>query len=198
MLGVRIALAACLMISGVSGPAQQLKVDKAEVAERLHRFVTDEQLRQSDPDLVLAAVRATGQYRVEQAVPDLIELLAFRFWYDWEKNKERQITVGARDFINPGSRYPATEALAEIGKPALPALLEVIETHPFASIESKNARFTVRLFFRDDQKADEYLTNAAAAASFPEAKQRLLRAVQTADQDRRLSPEDRRPPAPGP
>jgi hypothetical protein len=198
MLPIHLALSACVMISVSSGSAQQLKVDKAEVAERLHRVASDEQLRRNDPDLVLKAIKAAGQCQVGQAVPDLIELLAFRYWYDWEKTKERPIEVRARDLIGVATRYPATEALAQIGKSALPQLLQVVETHPFASLESKNARYTVRLIFRDDQKADECFTNAAGTASSPEAKQRLLKAVQTADEDRRLNPEDRRPPATSP
>jgi HEAT repeat protein len=198
MLRIRLALAACVIILAASASAQESKVDKAEVAERLHRVVSDKQLRQRDPDLVLEAIKAAGRYRVEQAVPDLIDLLAFRYWYDWEKGPGSGVVSG-RHMILVGTRYPATTALFEIGKPALAALLDVVAERQFDSIDSKNARYTVRTILRDrPTDADDMFKRAAEEAKSSEAKDRLLKALKTADEDGRLSPEDRRPPATSP
>lgn len=148
-----------------------------------------EELR--DPESVKRQIEVWGRLRAVQAVPDLIKLLGFRYWYDWEKP-----VGGMRRIVHPitvGDRYPATSALLEIGKPALPALLEVVETREFNSIESKNVRYTIRGIFRDDPaKADEFFKDAAAKAPSPKASERLLKALDTGQEDMKLSKEDLR------
>jgi hypothetical protein len=124
--------------------------------------------------------------RAVKAIPDLINLLGFRSSYRWEG-------VSGPHIVRPTSvvHYPAREALIEIGKLALPALLEVVETRDLGSVESRNARYTIRGIFRDEQgKADEFLKEAAARASSPEAKRRLLKALETAYEDMKLNKED--------
>jgi hypothetical protein len=86
--------------------------------------------------------------------------------------------------IYTGNRYPATSALFQIGKPAVPALLRVIARHESNSREAKNARYTVRVTFRGDSSgADNLFKEAAAKARTPEARQRLLKALETAQED---------------
>lgn len=185
-----------LALAGCVAPEPQLEVEPSAVAERLHQAVGNERLRQRQPEKVVEAIQTAGQYRVQAAIPDLISLLGFRYFYPWETEKQPAWPArrsGGRYLISPARRYPATEALAEIGAPALPALLEVIETQPFTSIASKNARFTVRLTLRGTTEANQLLKDSADKASTPEARQRLLEAVKTADEDWKLNREDLHP-----
>jgi len=80
--------------------------------------------------------------------------------------------------------YPATAALTAIGKASLPALLKVIETREVDSLEAKNARHTVRMIFHmHGRDAEAFFREFAAKAAAPEATQRLLHALETADAD---------------
>jgi hypothetical protein len=109
------------------------------------------------------------------AIDDLIALLTYRF----------RLTSPMQPPFTASS-YPATEALMIIGKPALPALVKLIETHDAACLVSKNARFTVRCIFSYREKeGDEFFRQAADKAATPEAKERLLRALETAREDMR-------------
>jgi hypothetical protein len=115
---------------------------------------------------------------VVDTINDLIELLTFRFPFPKEDDP-----VGLQPRI-PASRYPATTALTEIGRPALPELAKVIETNDPGSLLSKNARFTVRsIFAYRSADGDKFFREAAEKAPTPEAKQRLLKALETADDD---------------
>lgn len=161
-------------------------VERIETARHMLR---DPELGQRDPDRVRNEILLLGRLRAVEAVPDLVRLLGFRYKYRWEKPVD-----GVRAVVHPidvGDRYPAIAALFEIGKPALPGLLEVVEIHEFSSIESKNARRTMREIFRDEpSKADELFTQAAAKAPSPKACDRLLRALQSAAEDMKLGKED--------
>ena len=167
------------------------KIEGGVIADELHEMAEHKELRRQDPDRVYRAISVAGQRRVVEAIPDLIELLSFRYRYDWE-NRPR-LRVSTHEMIDPALRYPATEALAEIGQPALAALVRVVGARNFDSLESRNARCAIRLIFRDNARADEFFKQAGAAADTEEARQRLLKAAQTADQDMKLTQEDLRP-----
>jgi hypothetical protein len=71
--------------------------------------------------------------------------------------------------IGTDRRYPATGALFQIGRPALPALIKVIETHESSSLESENAIYTVEGIFREAlAEGTKYLREAAVRALSPE------------------------------
>jgi HEAT repeat protein len=181
---------ALFAVASACAPSRAPDESSAATVENLRMVLQDTELRQREPDRVVKAIQKLGRLRAAEAIPDLVNLLGFRYWRDWEK-KPGPVRMGGRHLIYVGTRYPATEALVEIGKPALPALLEVVETREFDSIESKNARYTIRMIFRGEPpKADDFLKEAAAQASVPEAKRRLLKALETAEGDMRLGKED--------
>jgi len=133
------------------------------------------------------AIRRLGELRAVEAIPDLISLLGFRYTHRREREGGPRV-VRARDF----SRYPAADALAEIGNPALPSLVEVVETREFDSMESRNARYAIRLIFRyEPEKADEFFQNAAAKAPSAKAAERLRKALKTTQQEMESSSSDR-------
>jgi hypothetical protein len=182
-------VALCAMMWGCGGSRAPNALDEssAPTVENLRKVLRDAELCQRDPDRVMNSIRRLGSLRAVEAIPDLINLLGFRYTYPWERD-------GGPHGVRPSSlsRYPARDALIEIGKPALPALLEVVETREFDSIESKNARYAIGVILRYDKptKADEFFKEAAAKASSPEAKQRLLKALETAEDAMKLSKED--------
>jgi len=170
-------LAALSLACGLAGAAQAEKRCGEEITRPLLEVLHQKDPQQSDPVGVRTAILKLGRMRCADAIDDLIGLLTFRFPFP----KENEMAMN-RPFT--GSRYPATSALTEIGKPALPALVKVIETNDPASLLSKNARFTVRSIFAYRlADGDKFFKEAAEKAATPEAKQRLLKALETADED---------------
>ncbi len=191
MLTVVEILMLCVMMFACEDSSRPNTGDEpsAPTVEDPRRVLRDPDLLRRDPDRVVKAMQQLGERRAVEAIPELTTLLGFRYWYDWEK--ERPIRYGGRHYIFIGSRYPATSALFQIGKPALPALLKVVETHHFDAIESRNARYTIRVIFRDEPpQADMFFKEAAAKASTDEAKQRLLKSIESAEDDMKLGKED--------
>lgn len=77
--------------------------------------------------------------------------------------------------------YPATDALFQIGEPALPQLVEVIKENNAESLAYKNACYTVMLIFRErPQEGINYLLGKVGEAFTFEQQQRLLQAVEYA------------------
>jgi hypothetical protein len=167
--------------------SERRTVASDEQVNRLLMVVRDVSLQKKDPEQVREAIQRLGRLKAAAAVGDLIKVLAFRPETRWDTMAHRtdkfQVLDAPLGHSGHG-RYPAIYALVEIGLPALPALVKVIETNDFDSVESKNARVSVRLiFFGDPSKADEFFKEAAGKASTLEAKRRLLHALETADED---------------
>lgn len=174
-------LASCLVAlsvaCAVAEGAQTEKRCGEEVTGPLLEVLHQKDLQRTDPVAVRTAIAKLGRMRCADTIDDLIELLTFRFPFP----KKGEVAIN-RPFT--GSRYPATSALGEIGKPALSALVEVIKTNDPGSLMSKNARYTVRSIFAYRQAdGDKFFKKAADKASTPEAKERLLKALETADED---------------
>ncbi len=183
MVRILGTMAICAAMSLCAGPRSHGPSDQsaAQLIESLRRTLEDPELIERDPDRLAKAIRRAGSLRLVETIPDLINLLGFRYKFRWERE-------GGPQVIRPTStsRYPAAEALIEIGKPALPALVDVVATHDFNTIQSERARYAIREIFRyEPSNAKEFLKDAAAKASTSEAKQRLLKALQTADEDRK-------------
>lgn len=143
--------------------------------EQLLMILRDEQLQKSDPDRVTKAIRRLGDIREVAAIDDLIKLLTFKHIYAWEMER----AIVRIHPISTDDRYPAVGALFVIGKPSLPALERVIETEEPGSLASENAVYTVTQIFRDaPSDGIEYLKEAAANASSPDAANRLSKAVE--------------------
>lgn len=150
-----------------------------EITRPLLEVLHQKDLQQTDPVAVRTAIEKLGMMRCVDVIDDLVALLTFRFPFP----KEDEMVTNRRF---TATRYPATNALPLIGKPALPALVKVIETNDPASLLSKNARFTARCIFAYREKeGDEFFRQAADKAATPEAKERLLKALETARADMR-------------
>jgi hypothetical protein len=172
-----LCLAAIIVACKVGWAQQPARPCPDEFTKLRLEIIHDKEVQETDPFRVRNAMLELGERRCVAAVDDLVGLLTFRLPFSKEAKPLLQ-----RVFT--GTHYPATSALGQIGKPALPALVEVIETNDAASLESKNARWTVRAIFRFHREAaDKFLQASSAKAATPEAKRRLLHALQTAEED---------------
>lgn len=161
------------------------KVKRRREVECLRAILRDEGLRRSDPERVFRAMRRLGELRSVIAVGDLIGLLTLKRVFDWETPDNAGHTGIEETIITAANRYPAVDALISIGKPALPALVDVIGSRESGSVESENAVFAVFMIFRArPERAAEFLRMAADRAHSSEAALLLL----TASKNRMLSP----------
>ena len=165
-------------------PGQQSSMSRQEKVEKFLSVIRDRELQQKDPNSFRAAIQELGKLRAAEAVDDLVKLLTYRREWQRERPAGDYITEGSSWTNYTGAAFPATTALENIGDAAVPALMRVIEGRDEASLESKNARYTVRaIFTRRNRNADAFFRAEATHAVSPEAARRLLNAVQTADQD---------------
>lgn len=148
------------------------RVSDQEVIQ-LIAVIRDERLREREPSRVVQAINRLGELRAVQAIDDLISLLTFKRTFEWESQSKE--VINEIQPITPGNRYPATSALAQIGEPALPALVKVLAEHESNSVASKNSAYAILTIFRENPtQGSQYLKRAAARASTPEAAERIL------------------------
>ena len=145
--------------------------------EQLIRVLRDESLRSLEPQRVTEAIIQLGEMRAVEAVPDLTKLLEFKRSFSGEGGQQDDEPLSGRPITTAG-RFPAVGSLFQIGKPALPALIKVIETEDGDSLASENAGATIFSILRGQpEKAVEYIRRAAAQAGSPLAEQRLLNSL---------------------
>jgi len=162
-------------ISEVAGQSSEI--------EELLKTVRNKTLMQTDPERLVKAIERLGQLRALTAIDDLTELLTFRRTFKGEEIAVApgRTIINASHLYSPDERYPAILALRALGEPALPALVRVIETNETGSRASENAAYTVGSIFRDEPAREvNYLSEAAAKASTPEGRERLLKAAEAA------------------
>ncbi len=153
---------------------------KEDEERRLLAIIRDKEAQESDRERCVQAIERLGEIRSITAVDDLINLITFKSTLRSEENPS-PIVIDREHPVTPLSLYPAAGALFYIGKPALPALLRLIETSDPESLASQNAVYTLMAVFREDPKAGVlYLQNAGNNAQTPEASKRFLRAVERA------------------
>lgn len=189
----RVILFLLVLIVGTQAATLQSKTAMSESETQKHEIeeiskllavVRDDNLRKVDPERVVKAIQRLGEMRAEPAIEELIGLLTFRHTFSWEN--EASGAIDEIQYITPWNRYPATSALAQIGKPALSALAKVIQESEPSSLRSQNAVWTVRGMFRDNlTEGIKYLQNAATKASTPMAAQRLMMAAAKIEKDKR-------------
>ena len=113
------------------------------------------------------AIGQIGEKRYVAGVGVLARRLGFRREPDfWEKGED---VVGLQH-----EWYPATSALFQIGKPALPALIEILGTETTPIIRSSKALQTVMDISRDDFVSGVKLIRDAAATRKDKAAQARL------------------------
>ncbi len=134
-------------------------------------------LKKENPRKYSDLILLLGDRKAVEAIPHLIDLLDFRYKFDWEG------TGVAFKFIPPGGYYPATDALYSIGNASLPALIKVIEMNN-SQLKRKNAAYSVRIIYRSDLwKGVEYLKQAKSNSRTPEGKINLQKAIEKIEQD---------------
>jgi len=147
-----------------------------EEVGKLIAVLRDADVRKDHPEKVVSAIQRLGEMRAVEAVDDLIELLTFARRFDWE-SKDDKIIIEIQP-ITEGNRYPATSALFQIGRPALPALVKVVESNSLDSVRGQNAVSAIRNIFRDDLSGGvKYLEHAAEESANVDSGQRLTQAA---------------------
>jgi hypothetical protein len=185
-LSAAIFLALLFLILGVMpATAQQQSVSDADrEVNHLAQIVQDEQTRQNEQEHLLHAIQRLAELGTPKAINILIDLLTYRRTFPQEQGDPN--VINGIHLITPAGRYPAIGALFQIGKPALPALVNVIATHESDSLRSQNATTTIMYIFRESPaKGVEFLNQAALDAPTQEAKQRLLYATEKAKGNKR-------------
>jgi hypothetical protein len=142
-------------------------------------ILRDDQARQRDPVRVEKAIRRLGEMRSVAATEDLIGLLTFGSVLEME-NPDPRVNESGR-LISFLGHYPAAIALFDIGKPALSALVRVVETNETTALETKIAIHTIMNIFREEPpNGPRYLRRVARRSPSQEAAGRLLKAAETA------------------
>ena len=154
---------------------QQSSISRQEKVEKLLRIIRDRDLQRDDPKQFLAAMQELGNLRAVEAIDDLVGLLTYE--RDWQRERRPagyEATSGSSPIPYTGRHYLATLALADIGEPALPELIKVIENHDEASLETANANYTVRVILlrHGGRNAEAFFKDAAAKAQTPQAAER--------------------------
>lgn len=176
LLGLAVTVSEALS----RGQGQSVNVSTRQAGDaglkQLLMTLRDDSLRYRDPDRVAEAIKGLGEAKSTEAIDDLIGLLTFTRISD----SETQIgdAIIETHMITPAGRFPAIGALIQIGKPSLPGLIEVIEAHDSASLESDNAWYAVMIIFKDHPaRGVEHMRKAAANASSTQEAQRLSHAA---------------------
>lgn len=140
---------------------------------QLIAIVGNQGYRESNPEQVTEAIDRLGKLKAVEAIPALIEIITFKVQ---PKAEVKSGFFGIEHHtINNFDRFPAMQALFDIGKPAFPALIEVIKKEESGSLASENAFEVLRSFFvrEDSEQGIKYLRENAAEALSEDEKQRL-------------------------
>jgi HEAT repeat protein len=162
-----LALVAQTLTAKLAGYGQVTQGEsRDEEIAQLIAIIRNSQLRIEDPEKVVEAINKLGEMKAASAVDDLAQLLTFRLVSRGERLTG--ITTEA------DARFPAVSALYLIGKPALPALVKVIENFDEQDLMSRNARHTiVSIFSGKLSEGVEYVNQAASRSSSALGSQRL-------------------------
>jgi hypothetical protein len=176
--GIEIAaatLAVCLMFTfhalGQERDSLENECDslKNTVSPDLVQFLNGVIPDEKSGDCVAWAIRKLGNEHFEPAIPTLVRLLDFR--RPLTPREKRGFTMhptGVWDL------YPATSALSGIGKKALPAILQVIESESASSISKENAVFVwMEIYKYEPAKGVALLRQEMDKAREAAVKQRL-------------------------
>jgi hypothetical protein len=167
-------------VERLRGAGQRERQAHDQKVNQLLLTLDDEQIGKTDPKRVIKAIQRLGQMQAVTAIDDLIRLLGFQRTYSEREGDPILSQVRPTSIL---VRYPATEALAQIGQPALPALVRVIESADRRTMDSENALYTARLILRPwAGRAGEFFRDAAAKAVSVEAAERLWKAAEEADE----------------
>ena len=162
-----LALIAQILTAKLEGYGQVAQgQSRDEEIAQLIAIIRNSQLRIEDTEKVVEAFNKLGEMKAAPAVDDLAQLLSFRLVSQGERLTG--ITTEA------DQRFPAVSALYLIGKPALPALVKIIENFDEQDLMGRNARYVmVSIFCEKLSHGVEYVNQAASKSSSALGSQRL-------------------------
>jgi hypothetical protein len=163
------------------GYAQLQSDSQAQEITALINELRNVNLQKNDPDKIFNAMHRLMELKSLAAIDDLINLISFEKQYSHQKTKDGVITMSR--IIPISARYPAIRVLASIGRPALPALVKVIEENSSESMESYNALITIMEIFNHKSDAVDYLTNAMKQSPSKENSRRISYFIEEAKKD---------------
>jgi hypothetical protein len=149
-------------------PASALKQPQSQIkANSLLAVLREPNIRKTDPRRLQDAIAMAGQTKLVEAINDLAKLITFN-------EEEIYPPPSIVKSTERADRYPAASALFLIGKPALPVLISLVETHKVNDAESKIAASTILSIFRESKtEGIEYLTATRSKAKSAETKRRI-------------------------
>lgn len=138
--------------------------------------------KRTPSDSKINAIKRLGDARVKRAIPLLIKYLDYEDEVAFERSKPKTINgitiITEENDLYLSGRYPVVGALIQIGKPALPELVKVIEKEEPTSIESQNALFVIQqIFIEDSLKGVLFLEEASSKSKSINGSERLQMAA---------------------
>ncbi len=167
---------------GVGEPAQAEVADGCnsendpEIKELISRL-RDREMKLKSSEKTFDAMRVLGNIRCAEAAPAIAENIDLEKKFPSISKNKDSVVVEDWDIVSLWKRYPAMGALLEIGKPALPELLKIIENEPADSVRSTNALITLQSIFSMSPEAVAYLENAETKTNTKEVRERLEIAI---------------------
>ncbi|HSR68813.1 MAG TPA: hypothetical protein VLU25_12820 [Acidobacteriota bacterium] len=137
--------------------------------------LSDERLRHNDPDAYVAAIECLGARKSVAAVNALVALLDYRRSYtDWQSAQEMTLRTHVR-----ASFYPAVDALATIGEPALPSVAQALAASGVDTERYRSASDVfLAVFWLAREDGASFLEKEAAGRPSDLERERLLRAAE--------------------
>lgn len=141
-------------------------------AQKLTQFLKQGKIASPDPHCVEYAIRRLGNAKILDAIPVLVGYLDF----ERPETENEKLGVGGA-FGSPGNDFPAVFALTQMGRAALPALVQVIESGASSTQAHQNGIYTIMKIFNTGASGIQFLAHSAATAKSTDAQNRLSAAA---------------------
>jgi hypothetical protein len=184
---VLLAMAFTVLIFGIDAISQTEKkvedIQDPDEVQKLIQVLEGSENRKKSPQLIVETIQKLGSIRDARAIPILVKYLDYEREFKPKQNQDPNLKIDMVEITHWQDRplikrFPAIESLFQIGKSALPALVEVIKEGEMASVKSKNALETFQLIFRDDlSEGVKYLEDAMNASDTQTGMLRLSLAL---------------------
>lgn len=143
--------------------------------QQLMQFLKDRQTAGPDPHCVEYALRSLGDAKIQEAIPVLVAYL------DFERPETEMEKLGMGGALGTiGNDFPAVFALTEMGRAALPALIQVVESGTSSTKGHKNGIYAIMKIFQRGPAGIQFLAHSAATAKSTDAHSRLSAAAHEA------------------
>jgi hypothetical protein len=141
-------------------------------SHKLVQFLKDGQTGTPDPHCVEYALRSLGDAKVQEAIPVLAAYL------DFERPETEMEKLGMGGALGTiGNDFPAVLALTQMGRVALPAVVQVVASGKSSTQAYTNGIYTIMKIFNRGASGIQFLTHSAATAKAPDAQSRLSAAA---------------------